>query len=191
MKNRTDIMTDIETLGTQSDSTVFQVSAKSFNITTGEIYDSFNMIVDIDYEKDMKVDGRCLKWWLQTNKELLHKLINSEQSYEPDTVFQKFREWILSQNDKCKEIYLWGNGIKFDNVMIDTQMKKYGLDYPIFYRNDRDVRTILELASLKIHKTEQEIKDMVTLDSETKHDALNDVSFQIRLVCKCYEILMK
>lgn len=186
---RADIMTDIETLGIKSNSTVFQVSAVAFDITTGLTYDSFNQIIDISKE-DLIADGSTIKWWLNTDKELLSKLINDESALPAKTVFINFKNWILNQADDLRNIYLWGNGIKFDNVMIDTQMKKYDLEYPIFYRNDRDVRTILELASFKSNLTEEQIKQLVTDKNETKHDAFDDCIYQIRLVKKCWDILI-
>ena len=45
---RKDIMVDIETLGIGENATVFQVSAMSFDLTTGDKYDSINLIGDIE-----------------------------------------------------------------------------------------------------------------------------------------------
>lgn len=189
---RVDIMTDIETLGTKSHSTVFQVSAIAFNIFTGDTLSQFNEIIDIETE-ELVCDGSTLKWWLNTDKELLDALLNNKNSIGKNGkyVFSNFNEWILTRTNNVKDIYLWGNGIKFDNVMIDSQMSKYGIKYPIFYRNDRDVRTLLELASLKSGYTEEEIKQFVTDDNETKHDALDDCRYQIRLCHWCFNNLMQ
>lgn len=186
---RVDIMTDIETLGTSPDSTVFQVCAVAFNIVTGEMKDSFNEIIDVGMESVIS-DGDTLKWWLKTNKELFCDLLTSERATIGQHVFLAFQKWILKQTADYKDIYLWGNGIKFDNVMIDTQMKKYKIHYPIYYRNDRDVRTLLELASIKSGLSESDIKASVKNDSEVEHDAIDDCKYQIRLVCKCFDMLM-
>ena len=187
--NRVDIMTDLETLGTKSNSTVFQVSAISFDIKTGEMFDSFNKIIDIGKEHIIS-DGSTIQWWLKTNKELMSDLINSEVSESGEQVFKSFREWIINQSSEIKNIYLWGNGIKFDNVMIDSQMSKYGLQYPIFYRNDRDVRTMLELASIKSGISEKEIRASFNNEDELCHNALDDCKYQIRLLKGCYDLLM-
>ena len=187
---RVDIMTDIETLGTKPDSTVFQVSAIAFDITTKEQFSVFNEIIDIKYEK-MIADGDTIKWWLNTDKELLHRLLCHENAKKGSIVFDEFQRWILTQTKNFKDIYLWGNGIKFDNVMIQSQMDKYGLTYPIFYQNDRDVRTILELASMKSGLTQKMIQESCKDKDEVLHNALDDCSFQVRMVCKCFDILMK
>lgn len=190
---RTDIMLDIETLGTEEGSTIFQVAAISFDITTGKIKDTINIIGDIEKYNSLTVDGSTLKWWLNTNKELLTDLLNSG-TYDEYELFETLYKWITKQSETgdMKDVYLWGNGILFDNAKIQSALNSCsGLHYPIFYRNDRDLRTLLELASLKTGLTESELKSSVEDESETLHDAFDDTKYQIRLAHKCYEILMK
>lgn len=188
---RRDVMVDIETLGTGENSSIFQISAMSFDIKNGKIYDSINLIGDISKYDKLKVDGSTLKWWLNTDKELLSNLLNTGtlSEYELASEFQNFivNQFTMFDN---KDVYLWGNGILFDNAKLQKFLTKNGFVYPINYKNDRDVRTILELASLKSGLPEQEIKDSVTSTKEIKHDALDDTRFQIRLVHKAYNILM-
>lgn len=189
---RKDIMVDIETLGTGENATVFQISAMSFNIQTGDKFDSINLIGDIEKYSSLNVDGSTLKWWLNTDKELLTELLN-KGTYNEYDLFEALHKWLEAQSTTgdMKDVYLWGNGILFDNAKLQTNLNGCGgLNYPIFFRNDRDVRTILELASIKTGLSEQEIKDSVTDENERKHDAFDDIAFQIRLVVKCYEILM-
>ncbi|MCL1696372.1 3'-5' exonuclease [Lysinibacillus sp. BPa_S21] len=189
---RKDIMVDIETLGTGENATVFQISAMSFDLTTGDNHDSINLIGDIEKYGSLNVDGSTLKWWLNTDKELLTELL-IKGTYAEYDLFEALQKWLEAQSTTgdMKDVYLWGNGILFDNAKLQTNLNSCsGLKYPIFYRNDRDVRTILELASIKSGLTEDEIKESVTDENERKHDAFDDIAFQIRLVVKCYKILM-
>lgn len=191
---RKDIMVDIETLGTGEGATIFQIAAMSFDITTGEVIDSINLIGDIEKYHSLSVDGSTLKWWLNTNKELLTDLLNKGTITEYEMA-QSFSNWLYKQgypDEDMKEVYLWGNGILFDNAKLQKYLVEIGnLKYPIYYRNDRDVRTLLELASLKSGLTEDEIKNSVTDENEVKHDAFDDIKYQIRLTHKSYEILVK
>ena len=179
---RVDIMVDIETLGNKVDSTIFQISAIAFDINTKETIKTFNMLADISKNKEMNVTGDTLKWWLDTDRDLLQRLL-SEGTLSSDDIVRSFYNWIVGlQNDfgeKC--VYLWGNGILFDNKMIQYQLEKQDIKYPIFYRNDRDVRTILDLASMKLKKSEKEVRKMFEDDTLVKHDAIDDVKFQISL----------
>lgn len=185
---RIDIMTDIETLGKKSDSTIIQIAAIAFDMNTGEHVDTFNKTVDIEKDMFLNVDGSTIKWWLNTNKELLHTLL-SNGKHSSEEVLEMFHEWIMDLKEG-NDVYLWGNGILFDNKMIQHQLEDNGLDYPIFYRNDRDVRTIVDLASKKLGITEDELKKRFNDDSLVEHDAFDDVKYQIKLVQGCYEILV-
>ena len=195
MNNRIDIMTDIETLGKENNTTVFQISACAFNIETGRIFDTFNEIADISLEKDMLINGDTLIWWLNTNKELLTSLLNrgKESQISQEDMFYNFHNWIENLSDVCenKDVFLWGNGMLFDNKLIQSKMKQYNIEYPIFYRNDRDMRTIVELAGLKIGiNTEKEFREKYRDDTLIAHDAFDDVKSQIQIVTKAWNILL-
>ncbi|MGD1416455.1 3'-5' exonuclease [Bacillus stercoris] len=187
---RVDIMVDIETLGKESDSTIIQISAIAFDILTGDHISTFNEIADIEKnEMSLEIDASTLKWWLKTNKELLTNLLNSGW-YSSETVLELFGEWLRTQSNDIKNVYLWGNGILFDNKMIQHQMELNGYEYPIFYKNDRDVRTVVDLASVKLGLSEKELKDKLKDNSLVEHNALDDVRYQIRLVVECYKTLI-
>jgi hypothetical protein len=186
---RIDIMVDIETLGTESDSTIFQIAAISFDILTGKQIDTFNGIADISKNSYLTVDGSTLKWWLNANKELLTELLNKGVG-SSEELLEDFHRWLKRQSKDTKDLYLWGNGILFDNKMIQAQFKNECLEYPIYYKNDRDVRTIVDLAGAKLGISEKELKDKFTDESLVHHDAFDDVRYQISLVTGCHNILI-
>ena len=191
---RIDIMTDIETLGKGDCPPVFQIAACAFDIKTGEIYGEFNSTADISGYKN--IEGDTLIWWLNTNKELLSKLLNNgktSKKTEKDIV-SEFVCWIKEIakefNVDIKDVYLWGNGILFDNRIIKQKCGQYGIEYPIFYRNDRDVRTILELGAFKKgFKTAIDFTNTIEFEG-SKHDAFDDVKHQIKEVVVAYNELL-
>jgi len=186
---RIDVMVDIETLGTDTDSTIFQISAIAFDINTGEYISTFNEIADIEQNETLNVTGSTLKWWLNTNKELLTNLLN-QGAYSSGVILTKLHNWLMILSGDIKDVYLWGNGILFDNKMLQYQMQSLGLNYPIFYRNDRDMRTLVELASHKVGiATEKEFRDKYKNQDLVAHDAFDDVKGQIDIVVKSYNIL--
>lgn len=187
MKDKVHIMVDIETLGVSEGATVIQLAAASFCIETGMIYSTFERKVDIEKVNNLSVDGSTLKWWLNTDRELLTEILNKGKGSESD-LFYKFYFWLLDQG-KPSTLILWGNGIAFDNVKIKQKMESFNLEYPIFFRNERDVRTILALASAASGFEEKAIRSSVELEDQRAHDALDDVVFQVRYVCKCFSLL--
>ena len=186
---RKDIMVDIETLGNKTNSTIFQIAAVSFDINTGDIISKFNKIADIEENDFLDVTGSTLKWWLKTNKELLSDLLHKGEGSTEDLLIS-FHKWLKKQHTNNDDVYLWGNGILFDNKMIQHQFEEEGLEYPIFYRNDRDVRTIVDLAGAKLKVSEKELKDKFKDESLIAHDAFDDVLYQVQLVVGCYKELI-
>ena len=190
---RIDIMCDIETLGTESNSTIFQIAAIAFNIKTGEYIETFNQIADISQCDDLKITGSTLKWWLNTNKELFSTLLHNG-TITPKQLLGNFRDFLKGLNpvkNQKSEVYLWGNGILFDDKMIQTQLESNGMSYPIFYRNDRDMRTLVDLTLQKLKlNSQRELFDLYNEPNLIAHDAFDDVKQQINLVCKCYNLLI-
>ena len=187
---RIDVMTDIETLGRGENATIFQISAIAFDIKTGEHINKFNMIADIEKNSFLNVTGSTLKWWLNTDKELLTKLLNMG-TCSSEEIIQEFHLWLTSLSDDMKNVFLWGNGILFDNKMLQYQMENFHIGYPIFYRNDRDMRTLVEVASHKVGiATEKEFRDKYKNPDLVAHDAYDDVIGQIDILTKCYGILI-
>ena len=192
-KERIDVMVDLETLGKDFNAVVFQIAAAGFDIKTGEILTEFNELADISNleKEDGIIDGDTLKWQLATNKELLASLLNKGNTFTVRGIFEEFHKWLTKLHKEYERVYLWGNGILFDNAIIRYKLENYGLGYPIFYRNDRDVRTIFELAQIKTGETAEEMYDRIYDKELIAHDAMNDVKNQIALVSECYRILTK
>lgn len=191
---RIDIMTDIETLGRDSDSTIIQISAIAFDIKTGVHIAQFNQIADITKnETPVKVTIDTIQWWLKTDKDLFAKMLNSGGDYSSEQVLRNFHSWILNLQPLCdiNSIYLWSKGILFDNKMIQYQMESLGLKYPIFYRNDRDLRTLIELTSIKLGISEKELIEKFSNGLVVTHNALDDVTLQINLAVNCFNELIK
>lgn len=192
-KERIDVMVDLETLGTDFNAVVFQVAAAGFDIETGAILSEFSEIADISnlQEEDGVINGGTLKWWLNTDMYLLADLLDKGESLSARDIFKQFHGWLTKLHEGFENVYLWGNGILFDNAIIRYKLENYGLGYPIFYRNDRDVRTIFELAQNKAGESAKEMYDRIYDEELTAHDAMNDVINQVALVSDCYQILTK
>jgi hypothetical protein len=184
--NRVDIMVDLETLGNTKDASMIQIAAAKFNIETGKILEEFNFYIDIEKTEELNTTGSTLRWWLKNHPELFTKIVNNGIVSEK-TALELLHEFISKEEDP----YLWGNGILFDNAIIQNKMKQYGLEYPIFFRNDRDVRTIVDLVSKKLGMDNKAFIEEYSIDFGDRHDALNDVKAQISYVVKAYQILTK
>lgn len=191
---RIDIMTDIETLGKGNNPPVFQIAACAFDISTGRILESINITADVS--KMDNIEGDTLIWWLKTNKELLLDLLlkGKEGGKTERDIVWEFCDWVNLLKKKYliedKKVFLWGNGILFDNRIIKRKCDMYDAEYPIHYRCDRDMRTILELAATKMgYENDQDYRHTIE-NVGTEHDAFDDVKHQILVVTKAYNDIM-
>jgi len=188
------IMVDIETLGTSSNAFIIQIGACVFNISTGEILSQFNMCTDLSKESEIKIEGSILDWWISdpTRLSTLSNLFkNTDGKLSNKDLMEEFYHWIL----KVQGIYMiknmWGNGTTFDNVIIKNSFIKYGLCYPIGYRNDMDMRTIIALASDISGEESQDFvkRNCLPEDQLTNHNALSDAINQAHVVTCAYNII--
>lgn len=188
--SRIDIMCDLETLGTKADSTIIQIAAIAFDIYGGKELSFFDKTVDLEKCKKMNIVGSTLKWWVKTDMELLSKLILGGTLSDKE-LLEEFHKWISDLKGQYDEVFLWGNGILFDNKILQYQFESFGLKYPIFYRNDRNMRTLVELAAIKEGlKSEVEYREKHKLDYLKKHDAFDDVKQQIHIIMKATEDIL-
>lgn len=187
---RLDIMVDLETLGVTANEPLIQLGAIAFDIETGEPVAT--LVRHIALNEIAPISASTLKWWLDTDKELLTHLLKSGDTSEEDAL-RRFSRWVGSTAaqfgvDK-KQVYLWGNGILFDNYMLREKMKSYGIEYPIYYRNDRDVRTVVDVyEGLTGQSYEKDLKPFFWSGVQA-HDALDDCRAQVKMVSACYRSL--
>lgn len=189
---RVDIMVDIETLGTSANSTIFQIAAVAFDITNGSCHTAFNEHADISKNEgyDMQVSGETLKWWVLNHPETFAELLGKGELSSEELIksFYNWLNWIVMTKGPSN-VFLWGNGILFDNNMLKTQMETNGLTYPVHFRNDRDVRTIVDLACVKTGLTINQFRTKWYDPDLQSHDAFDDVRNQINMVAAAYRKL--
>lgn len=211
--DRIDIMLDIETMGLDGDAPILQIAAQAFNLKTGELIckdgiGTLNIFRSLESMDDIR--GASLSFWLDENidklksytaYELLHKQCDSYYANDKDMI-EHFNAWVYTlahsftipddENFKCftrPDIYLWGNGILFDNKLISNKCEKFNLGYPIDYRCNRDFKTVIDLAAQIKGLSYSDYYNMFTWDG-CKHDALDDCLNQIKILCKSYQVIM-
>lgn len=179
MKQRIDIMVDLETLGLKQGATIFQIAAAAFDIKTGEIVHTFDKVASIYCTNDLKIEGGTLEFWLNQNRELFFKLQERANGC-PNQLVGDFWRWLTKFTDReDTDVYLWGNGILNDNAWLQHAFEENGLDYPIFFRNNRDTRTLREVTELKALILD---KEFTYEKVGTLHDAMDDVRSQVNMV---------
>lgn len=160
-----DLMIDIETMGTNPNSSILSIAAIEFNIDTGEIGKEFYTNICLQSCKNLGLDiePSTVLWWMNQNESARKKLIE-----EPGL---SIIEALKSFNNFIQGNYkIWANSPAFDCEILKNAFKKSLLPIPWNFWDERDVRTLVSIYP--------EIKQNCTFKG-TGHNALDDCKHQI------------
>jgi DNA polymerase III epsilon subunit-like protein len=177
-RNYPDIMVDLETMGTDTDSQVLSIGAVRFRLdvlddieTVLEPERNFYARLDLASQRECgrTEDPDTATWW-------------AEQSAEARGVFEEEEE---PTKDALKRFLkfckggkrVWGNGNMFDNAIVRSLCKDYDLTYPVGYWRDLDVRTLTYLWNLLTNWGSKGKRPEIILGEE--HNALDDARRQV------------
>ena len=146
-----DIMIDIETFGTGSNSIIVSISAVNFDISTGAIGDKFEVGIDLKEQirSGAHIDVDTVVWWLGQPKEAQEELLKIER-IDVKTALELLNAWILNIDYPNKDMKLWGNGATFDNVIVRNLYRRENIEFPLPFWCDNDVRTLVNLSDLNL-----------------------------------------
>lgn len=134
----TNIMLDLETLGTKPNSLILSIGAVKFG--GGEILDTFYERVDvkscIDY--GLEIDPDTIMWWLQQSEEARKEICKPGQPL--NAVLTWFAEWAFDP-----QLQVWGNGVAMDNIILTNAYEAVKIPRPWGYKGDMCYRTIKNL----------------------------------------------
>lgn len=162
MKN---VMIDFEAFGNGKHAAVCQVGACYFDMSTGEIGDTFS--ANIDAESAVKsggvIDGNTIYWWLKQSQEARESLVNPA----PKPVEQVFTELNLFLKHADS---IWSHAT-YDFVLLTETLKRLGIKPSFHYRVARDIRTLICLTSTSVSKVER---------TGLHHNGLADAMHQVK-----------
>ena len=167
----TDVMLDLETLGTAPGSVILSIGAVAF--TPGVVesewltFDAKPIKVRSSRAIGLTIDEGTLAWWLRQSDEargLLESALDGEGGFTLGTALADFSAWLPTG------VRLWGNGANFDNVLLRCAYTALGYTAPWPYYADCCFRTMKNM-----FKSVQ-APEFVGV----KHDALADALHQTR-----------
>lgn len=139
------VMLDLETMGLDFNAAVVQISAVEFDLITGLVLSSFT--VNVDYksavEAGLTTTDSTVKFWHDQPPEVQERVLIGGISLK-DAL-----EQLHNYLNKLGTPYVWGNGVRADNVWILSAFRALGMPDPFAYNKDLDYRTLYQLAELK------------------------------------------
>ncbi|WP_238116699.1 3'-5' exonuclease [Vibrio cincinnatiensis] len=176
--NPVEIMIDIERMGKGSKAPITSLGAVVFNPNTGEIGNEFYAVVNLcssAYYGEM--DASTVVWWLQQSDEARAIYAKDTPKLSLREALTQFNAWLAEQGES-NDLYLWGNGKEFDNVIVRNAFEACRIKPNFSHWNDTDVRTIV-----KMGRDILGINPKFTLVREgIHHSALDDARFQATYV---------
>ena len=178
-----DVMIDLETLGSNSNSVIVSIGAVPFNVETGEYSREHSFFVHIDIQDSLNqgltVEGDTIVWWMQQTKEA------RETNFYPSkaTIFTlrnalaKLIGWFQYHTERG--VRVWGNGARFDLGLLQNSFAKVGFKVPWLYKDERDVRTLITF------------KPELKYYAEDLHNPIEDAIVQIDYTSKIYQMILE
>ena len=172
----TQIMVDIETLGTSKNSVILSIGAVQFSDKGVE--KKFYVQVDPTSCTDwgLQIDARTVMWWLDQSDEA-RKALSSGKGEALDVALD-----MLIGAFKWKDATVWANGIDFDFTLLEEAMKATGRAAPWAYWSKMDFRTVKNLVPRDVYKAS-------VVENPIKHNALADATAQAATLTNLMQVL--
>lgn len=133
------IMCDLETTGVDAGCCILSIALVPF--CTDLPLDTFYETIS---HTDSHIEGfiddpQTLRWWDKQKPEIQQEAFGGTRKLR--SVLESMSFYLQTIGDP-KEIYLWGNGKDFDNVILSHALKRMGMKQPWHYRNNRCYRDL-------------------------------------------------
>jgi len=166
----TDVMVDLETLGTVPGCVVLSIGAVAFNAQTGELGPEFYIVVNTDdcISQGLHINEDTMDWWEKQSEEARQVLIEAgdkDKSIPLARSLNEFNDYLYQVG--LKQVKIWGNGADFDNAILACCYNALGRKVPWSPWNGRCYRTLKNLIEGPSLKREG-----------TYHNALDDAKSQ-------------
>ena len=168
--NKKHLMIDLETLGSTPGCPIISIGAVEFFPTTQTLGQEFYASVDLQscLDAGLKPEGETFYWWLTQSEGARKALLSSEgrPRYTLAETLASFTGYLYEPKDTL----IWGHGPSFDLSVLACAFRSLNMERPWSYRNERDTRTVLDLADMKFPN----IAD--------GHQALSDAKMQATVI---------
>lgn len=191
------MMVDIETASSRSYAAILSIGAVIYDYAYPEVanprehYRTFYINISLEscISHGLHVSGSTFYWWMSQSNEAREAIMNN--TYPLSTALLEFYTFITKHfgsfqaMDKLR-VYAWPpqfdlNRIREAAYACKKTNSEYPLKVPWHYRQERDMRTVMDLIGEEVKTPEQ--------PEGTKHKALNDALAQMDCLCSALNTL--
>ncbi len=143
-RQRWNVMTDLETMGTAPGSVLASIGAVAFNQVTGEIGPSFYRVIDQASceAAGLTKDPATIAWWGRQLPE-----VRAELEKDPRPLAEVLDDFDAYWKQVCGGEF-WANGANFDDPLLAAADRALGREAPWKFWSARDTRTIYAAAKV-------------------------------------------
>lgn len=163
---------DMETLSTEHNAALLSIGAVIHNFGTGQQVDTFyaNITPESSIAAGLDVSESTKAWWAKQGQ-AAQNVLSVDQRPLRD-VLVDFTKWLAGHGVQ----YAIGNGPRADNQWLESACKAVGMQSPIKYWGDLDMRTLTFIGTHILgldhwHNTFKGVKH------NALHDAINEAEF--------------
>lgn len=141
------LMIDLETFGNKPGAVITEIAAVPFNWNNKNVKaeDSFYMKINLQsaLKAGLKIQADTLVWWAQQDLTVYKKMMDQKDAKAIGEVLYEFRGYLQSLYPSTLKV--WGNSNRFDLGLLQAAYDTQSQDIPWYFRNERDVRTLVDL----------------------------------------------
>lgn len=164
-----DLMIDLETLGTSPDAVILTIGAQGFDPFSDRFTDvTFYKRVTVESQPNRKVDEGTLEWWSKQSVDAQEEAMGDGPDRVPLKQALEELSKIAFQHKR-----IWANGICFDITMLENAMVENEVSCPWKFWQVCDARTVYKLG-----------KAGTASGTGNTHNALEDCVNQIDMLQK-------
>lgn len=195
MNPMTDIVIDIETLGTRPGCCVIEIGACavrgqaivanfSRRVVSRYSIESIKTILNGPYPNSQLAlaDADTLRWWTEPERLPTLETLLRRSRTPAYKALAMFARWICSSTPDPRRMRVWGNGPSFDLAILAEAYELTCQRLPWRYTRERCVRTALEREGL-------DPRGFPWQESGPRHRALNDARHEARMLIACGALL--
>ena len=187
------ISADLETMGKSLNAAIWEIGAVAFHPITGVIGgNQLQTFVNVDscLDAGLSTDGSTIAWWMEQSEDARKRFSASQEpgcSSALTTALMAFNKWVFDQEprDCDADIFVWGNGIRADNVWLANAYARTCVGEPWKFWGDSDMRTLVGLCRKKGRDPKREIPFQ-----GTAHTSLDDAIHQARVIALGHQIVL-
>lgn len=139
----TNVVLDLETLGTRPGDAIISIGAVLFDPSTHSIGAMFRANLDIEQvvASGFGTTGGTIKFWMEQSDEARKQALENPMNMH--SVLMGLADFLThGEGGVNKSMKVWGNGAAFDNVLLREMYQRLGLQEPWAFWNDRCFRTL-------------------------------------------------